>query len=59
MKNNDVRKEIKAAGFYIWEVAEAIGISDVTMSKRLRKELSSLQKQEIRNAIEIIRSSRR
>lgn len=59
MKNNDVRNEIKAAGIFIWEVADVIGISDVTMSKRLRKELSEDQKQQIRDAIEIIRTARR
>lgn len=58
-RNQDIRDDIRKADIFIWEVAEVIGISDVTMSKRLRRELTVKQKSQIREAIEIIKSSRR
>lgn len=51
MRNLDIRQEIKESGIYHWVIAEELGISDVTFSRRLRKELSLDEKNKIREII--------
>lgn len=51
MKNQDIRKEIKAAGLYFWQIAEALGINDGNFSRRLRREFSEQEKTNIRAII--------
>ena len=51
-KNKDIRKEITRAGLTLWQVGERWkGISEVTMVRRLRHELTDAEKDEIREAI--------
>lgn len=52
MKNIDIRRKILGSGLKYWQVADAIGIAYSTFSTRLRKELSSKEKDEIRQTIE-------
>lgn len=52
MKNEEVKKLIKQSRFFNYEIAEQIGISEVSFSRWFRKELSEEQKQKIINAIE-------
>lgn len=52
LKNLDIRKEIKSANLKLWEIAEQLGITDFTFSRRLRKELSEIEKNEIRQIIQ-------
>lgn len=56
--NTDVQTKIKECGLMKWEVAEAIGITDSTFSKWLRRELSTEQKDRIFAAIEQIVAER-
>lgn len=49
--NEDIRQEIKNAGMCLWQVAESLGITDSTFSRKLRKELSNDEKAIIRNLI--------
>lgn len=49
--NEDIRQEIKNAGMCLWQVAESLGITDSTFSRKLRKELSNDEKAFIRNLI--------
>lgn len=51
MCNLDVREAIKNAGVYHYQVAEALGISEGTFCKMLRKELPEDQKCAVYNAI--------
>lgn len=51
MKNQDIRSEIKGAGFKLWQIADKLGITDSNFSKLLRHELSEGKKNEIRNMI--------
>lgn len=51
MRNKDIRQEIKESGICHWMIAEQLGISDVTFSRRLRKELSTNEKNRIREII--------
>lgn len=45
--NQDVRKKVASAGLRLWQLAEAMGIADYTLSRKLRKELPSDEKEEI------------
>lgn len=47
MKNADIREAAKKHGVYLWEIAEGLGISDFSFSRRLRHELTPDQKADI------------
>lgn len=51
MKNQDIRMEVRGAGIKLWQVGEALGMSDSTFSRCLRHELSDSKKAEIRKVI--------
>ena len=55
MCNEDLRNEIRIANVKQWEVADAIGISEMTMVKWLRKELSPDKKAMVRNVFQMTR----
>lgn len=55
MKNQDLRKEAKTAGVYLWQIAEYFGVCDMTMSRKFRHELPPDEKQRIRQAIQEIK----
>ena len=37
--NKDIREAAASAGVFLWQVAEAIGVTDGTFSRKLRREL--------------------
>lgn len=47
MCNADVREHAKASGVYLYQVAAAMGISEPTMTRKLRFELSRSEKQKL------------
>ena len=51
MCNRDLRDEMRIANVRQWEVADAIGISEMTMVKWLRKELDDSKKALVRKGI--------
>ena len=51
MHNKDLRDEFRIANVRQWEVAEAIGISEMTFVKWLRRELPEEKKKLVRGAI--------
>ena len=51
MCNKDLRDEMRIANVRQWEVAEAIGISEMTMVKWLRRELDDTKKALVRECI--------
>lgn len=51
MANQGLRKEAKQAGVKIWQIADKMGICDMTLSRRLRYEFSETQKTEMRRII--------
>lgn len=51
MCNKDLRDEMRIANVRQWEVAETIGISEMTMVKWLRRELDDNKKALIREGI--------
>lgn len=50
--NIEIREKIKAAGLYMWQVADALGIQDSNFSRMLRKELSGKDRTRVLAAIE-------
>lgn len=51
MCNKDLRDEMRIANVRQWEVADAIGVSEMTMVKWLRKELDAEKKALVREGI--------
>lgn len=47
MANLDVRFKAKAAGVPLWKIAKELGVSDMTLFRRLRKELSVEEKSKL------------
>lgn len=54
MANQDVRRAAAGAGVKLWQVAEALGIADCSLSRKLRKELSQAEKERMFSIIEAI-----
>lgn len=42
--NVDVRRTAAGNGVKLWQIADALGISDCSLSRKLRKELSAEEK---------------
>lgn len=49
--NADIREAARSKGVRLWEVAEGIGISDATFSRKLRRELSADERQRVMEVI--------
>lgn len=52
MANEDLRKALKEADVYYWQVADVYGLSDTNFSKLLRKELPKDKKARILRIVE-------
>ena len=52
--NSDIRQAEFSSGVYIWEIAEAMGVTDGTFSRKLRRELDEKEKKEILKIIKTI-----
>lgn len=52
MCNLDIRNTAAGNGVRLWQIAEALGIADCSLSRKLRKELPAEKKQEIFGIIE-------
>ena len=52
MSNLDIRNTAAGNGVRLWQIAEALGIADCSLSRKLRKELPAEEKQEIFGIIE-------
>lgn len=51
MKNLDIRTEAKNAGVKLWQIADELGMTDGSFSRKLRKELNHEEKAKIRAII--------
>ena len=47
MRNLDIRDKLMKSHIFQYELAEVMGISEMTLLKRLRKELNSEEKEKI------------
>lgn len=54
MANQDIRRKAADAGIKLWQIADALGISDGTFSRRLRKEFTLEEKERVVNIIETL-----
>lgn len=45
--NMEIRNTAKKSGVRLWEVAEAIGITDGTLSRKMRRELPEAEQRQI------------
>lgn len=52
--NNEIKVKAKEKGVCLWEIADKIGLIDSSFSRKLRKELSSTEKQRIFKIIDDI-----
>lgn len=52
MNNIEIRQAMKKNRLFSYEVADALGIADTTMSRKMRKELDAEEKQKILEVIE-------
>lgn len=52
--NSDIRAAAQKAGVKLWMIAAEIGITDFTLSRRLRFELRADEKRQLMNAIDKI-----
>lgn len=51
MRNIKLREELKIHGIKHWELAEALGVSEFTLTRRFRKEFSEGKTKEIMEVI--------
>ncbi len=47
MNNCDIRLAAAGAGVKLWQIADALGIADCSLSRKLRKELPQEEKEKI------------
>ena len=50
--NADLREKMKAAGVTFWQIADVLGVSEMTASRRFRKELSAQDKEKYSKIID-------
>ncbi len=58
MRNKDIRRAIFDADLKHWQIASALGMSEATLSRKLRTELPDEEKQKILQAINEIKGIR-
>lgn len=56
--NQDIKNYAKSKGVRLWQIAAVLHINDSNFSRKLRKELSEAQKQEIIQIIDRIAEKR-
>ena len=52
MYNQDIRRTAAGAGVKLWQIAEALGIADCSLSRKLRRELPPEEKKKIFSIIQ-------
>lgn len=52
MANQDIRRAAGGVGVKLWQVANALGVNDSTLSRKLRKELPPDEKEKIFSIID-------
>jgi len=51
MQNRDIKLFARGAGVPLWKLAKALGVSEPTLTRRLRMELSKDEKKRIHSLI--------
>ena len=50
--NEEIRNAAKKNGIFLWQIAEILGVSEPTMTRKMRRELSDNEKLKILSIIE-------
>ncbi|MGN0502661.1 MAG: hypothetical protein ACI4HN_07020 [Ruminococcus sp.] len=58
LANTDIRATAKDKGVRLWEIAEYLKVSDPTMTRKLRRELSANEKKRMFTIIDEIASAK-
>ena len=58
MTNNEVRTVAREKGVPLWKVADAMRISEATLTRKLRHELTDHEKRDMLKLIESLRKER-
>lgn len=58
MKNREIRERALSRGVKLWEIANALGITDSTFSKKLRFELTDEETAQILQIIDELAENR-
>ena len=53
MNNIDIREAARSRGIYLWQIADALGIIEMSFSRRMRRELPPEDKAKV---LQIIRN---
>lgn len=59
MCNKDLRTYAKEKGVCLWQVAQALGISEPTMTRRMRRELSQQDKHAMRDIVDALAAEKK
>lgn len=51
MANEKIRKAIKDNGMYLWQLSDVLGVSEATITRWMRHEMSDAKQAEIVGAI--------
>ena len=57
MANNDIRLKAAGKGIKLWQIAEALGITDSSLSRKLRRELPESEKDKFCSIIETLNAT--
>ena len=57
MYNKDIRRTAAGSGVKLWQIADALGITDSSFSRKLRKELPQEEKEKIFSIIQKLSQS--
>ncbi len=59
VKNDEIKAMVKSNGVYMYEVADRLNISEPTLTRWLRHELTTTRREEIVNAITAIAAEKK
>lgn len=54
MRNVAIREQAKSSGVRLWEIAEALGVSEATVTRMLRRELLEAEQRKILNIVAVL-----
>lgn len=59
MANTDLRQKMRSEGVTFWQLADVLGVCEMTVSRRFRKELPEKEKNKISGIIDLIVAERK
>lgn len=59
MANMDLRQKMRSEGVTFWQLADVLGVCEMTVSRRFRKELSETEKNKISVIIDRLAAERK